>query len=539
VLDVDLLLRGGSVIDGAGNPAVAADVAVSHGRVAAVGRLDGLTARRVLELDGLTVSPGFVDMHAHSDLQILAEPEHLAKVAQGITTEVLGQDGLSYAPTTDATLEVLRAQLSGWNDDPPGFDWDWRSVGEYLDRLDQGITVNAAYLVPHGTVRMMVVGDEDRPATEVELEEMKRLVARGMEEGAVGLSAGLTYTPGMYASEEELVALCRVVARYGGYYCPHHRNYGGRALEGYAECFRIARAAKVPLHLTHAHLGFPQNRGRAGELLAMVDEAAAEGIEVTLDTYPYLAGSTYLHAILPAWVQEGGADAAVARLRDAELREQIRVEIEETGHPAYHEVPTDWSTVVVTGVREETNRRAVGRSVAEVAAAENRRPIDLYCELLADDQLGATCVHHIGNEDNVRAIMAHPSHTGGSDGILVGDRPHPRAWGTFPRYLGQYARELGVLRLEDAVRKFTSLPAQRLGLWDRGLVRPGHAADLVVFDRDRVDEVGTYEDPRHTPTGLPYVIVNGQVVIDEGQHTGARAGRALRRPGSVPTGSRG
>jgi N-acyl-D-amino-acid deacylase len=525
----DLLIRGGTVVDGAGNPGAAADVAVVGGRIVAVGRLDGVEARDVLDAAGQVVCPGFVDMHTHSDLQILTRPDHTAKVAQGITLEVLGQDGLSYAPVDDDTLAQLRLQLRGWNDDPDGFDWDWRTVGEYLDRLDRGIAVNAAYLIPHGTVRMLVIGQEDRPATADELERMRRVVAQGMQEGAVGLSAGLTYTPGMYAPDDELVELCRVVAAHGGYYCPHHRNYGAHAIEAYRACLDIARTAGVPLHLTHAHLGFAPNRGRAPELLGMIDAALAEGLEVTLDTYPYLAGSTYLQALLPPWVQEGGSAAALARLADPELGERIRVEIEETGHAAYHDVPTDWSTVVITGVRAAPNERFVGRSIAEAAAAESATPFELYRAVLIADELGTTCVHHIGNEENVRAIMAHPAHTGGSDGLLVGERPHPRAWGTFPRYLAHYVRELGVLRLEDAIRKFTSLPAQRLGFRDRGLVRPGMAADLVVFDPDRVRDVGTYDDPRHTPEGIPHVIVNGVPVIRDGAHTGALPGRALRR----------
>jgi N-acyl-D-amino-acid deacylase len=526
---VDLLIRSGVVVDGAGNPAAAADVAVTGGRIAAVGHLGAVEAREVIDATGHVVCPGFIDMHTHSDLQILARPDHTAKVSQGITTEVLGQDGLSYAPVDDATLAQLRLQLRGWNDDPEGFDWDWRTVGEYLDRLDRGIAVNAAYLIPHGTVRMLVVGQEDRPATPDELERMCQVVAQGMEEGAVGLSAGLTYTPGMYAPDSELVELCRVVASYGGYYCPHHRNYGAHSIAGYRACIDIARASGVALQLTHAHLGFPPNKGKAPELLAMVDAALDEGLEVTLDTYPYLAGSTYLQAFLPPWVQEGGTAVALERLTDPANLERMRFEIEETGHAAYHDVPTDWSTVVVTGVRAAENERYVGRSIADAAAEEGRTPFEVYRDVLVADELGTTCVHHIGNEENVRAIMTHPAHTGGSDGLLVGERPHPRAWGTFPRYLARYVRELGVLRLEDAIRKFTSLPAQRLGFRDRGLVRPGMAADLVVFHPAQVRDVGTYEEPRRRPEGIPHVIVNGVPVVRGGAHTGARPGRALRR----------
>lgn len=523
----DLLLRGGSVLDGSGDPAVPADVAIAGDRIAAVGPELAVSARRAIDVHGLVVCPGFVDMHAHSDLQILAAPDHLPKVAQGITTEVLGQDGLSYAPVTDETLPLLRAQLRGWNGDPPEFDWSWHSVAGYLERLNRGIAVNAAYLVPHGTIRLLVVGTADRRAAPAELARMERIVAEAMEQGAVGLSTGLTYAPGMYADDAEIVALCKVAAAYGGFYAPHHRNYGAHAIEAYTACVDIARAAGIPLHLTHAHLGYPINRGRAGELIALVDAAIADGIDVTLDSYPYLAGSSYLHALLPAWAQEGGVDATLDRLSDDRLHERLRHEIEDTGHPAAHGVPTDWSTVVISGVTTARNAHLVGRTVADSARAAGRRSIDLFCEVLVEERLGATCVVHIGNEDNVRTIMAHSAHTGGTDGILVGAKPHPRAWGTFPRYLGHYVRELGILRLEDAIRKFTAQPARRLGQPDRGILKPGLRADVVAFDPATVADAATYSAPQTPPRGIPYVIVNGQPVIDGGEHTGARPGRAL------------
>jgi N-acyl-D-amino-acid deacylase len=515
---LDLLIRGGRVLDGTGNPWFRAEVGIEGERIAAVGPLQGEPAARTIAADGLVVCPGFVDMHTHSDLQLLVDPAHEAKVHQGVTLEVLGQDGLSYAPVTDEVLAQLRAQLAGWNDDPSGFDWSWRTVAEYLDRLDEGIAVNAAYLVPHGTLRMCAIGQDDRALTETELAEMKRLVAEGLEQGGVGLSAGLTYAPGMYASDDELVALCEVVRDLGGYYCPHHRNYGRYALEAYADCIEIARRSGCPLHLAHAHLGFEVNRGRAPELLALIDRARDEGIEVTLDTYPYLAGATYLHAFLPGWMHVGGAEATLGRLRDPALRERLRVEMEEEGSDGFHDLPIDWGIVVVDGV-----------AVADAAANAGKRPIDWVCELLVERRLSVSCIAHIGNEENVRAIMAHPAHTAGSDGILVGEHPHPRSWGTFPRYLAVYVRELGVLGWEQAIRKMTSLPAQRLGFRDRGLLRPGMAADVVCFDPDTVRDTATYDEPRRLPDGIPYVIVNGRPVVDDGHHTGELPGRALRR----------
>lgn len=525
---LDLLITGGRVVDGAGNPWYRADVGVRGGRIVAVGEVDERAARRI-DADDLVVCPGFTDMHTHSDIQLLANPAHEAKVHQGVTLDVVGHDGLGFAPVTDAVLEHLRVQLAGWNDDPPGFDWNWRTVGEYLDRFDERVAINVAHLVPHGTVRLVVMGTDDRAPGDRELAEMKRLVREGLDEGAVGLSTGLTYAPCMYATDDELVELCSVMRGTGAFYTPHHRSYGLGAVEAYAECIEVVRRARVPLHYAHAHLGFPANAGRAGELLAMIDAARADGLDVTMDTYPYAAGATFLHAYLPGWVHAGGNEAALGRLRDPALRERIREALEEMGSDGLSGLTADWDGITVSAVRHERNRRFVGMTIAEAAAAEGARPIDVYCDLCADDELGASSVIHLGNEDNVRAIMAHPAHMASSDGILVGDRPHPRGWGTFPRYLAVYVRELGVLGLEQAIRKMTSLPAQRLGLHDRGLVRPGMAADLVVLDPETVSDTATYEEPKQRPEGIPYVAVNGRLVVDDGRHTGDLPGRALRR----------
>lgn len=524
---LDLAFTGGRVIDGAGNPWFRADVGVRDGRVVAVGRLGEPAARRV-DAEGLFVCPGFTDMHTHSDIQLLANPAHEMKVHQGVTCDVVGQDGLSFAPVTDVVRDQLRVALAAWNGDPPGFDWGWRSVSEYLDRFDRGVAINAATLVPHATVRMVAMGSDDRAPTDRELAEMKRLVREGIEQGAVGLSSGLTYAPGMYATDDELVELCTVLAEVGGFYTPHHRNYGSAAIEAYRDCIEIARRSGAPLHYAHCHLGFPPNRGRAPELLAMIDEAREQGIDVTMDTYPYLAGSTYLHANLPGWVMVGGPADTIERLRDPALRERIRIEMEEVGSDGAHGVPIDWAVHVISGVRLPEHERYVGRDVAEAAALAGQRPIDFYCELCAAEELATSMISHVGNEENVQLIMQHPAHMAGSDGILVGDRPHPRGWGTFPRYLARYVRELGILTWEQAVRKMTSLPAQRLGFPDRGLLRPGMAADVVCFDPATVQDTATFEEPKRLPVGIPYVAVNGVLVVDDGRHTGNLPGRALR-----------
>ncbi|MEU4278795.1 D-aminoacylase [Streptomyces tanashiensis] len=528
---MDLVFRDAEVVDGSGGDSYRADVGIEGGRIvsivkeAAAAGCQRPTARRVLDAEGLVLSPGFIDMHAHSDLALLRDPDHSAKAAQGVTLEVLGQDGLSYAPVDERTLAEVRRAITGWNGDGSDVDLDWRTVGGYLDRLDRahggrGIAVNAAYLVPQGTVRMYAMGWEDRPATAAELDRMRRLVAEGLEQGAVGMSSGLTYTPGMYAPDSELTELCRVVAEYGGYYCPHHRSYGAGALRAYEEMVALTREAGCALHLAHATMNFGVNEGRAPELLALLDVALAAGADISLDTYPYTPGSTTLLALLPSWASEGGPEAALDRLRDGATAERIRHHLEELGSDGCHGVPVDWTSIEISGVSDPALAGFVGRRVDGWATAHR---------LLVEDRLGTTILQHVGHEENVRTIMRHRVHTGGSDGILQGLKPHPRAYGTFPEYLGRYVRELGVLSLEECVAHLTSRPAARLRLPDRGLVREGYVADLVLFDPATVASPATYENPRTLPVGIPHVLVDGRFVIEDGRRTDVLAGRSVRR----------
>ncbi|WP_354643353.1 N-acyl-D-amino-acid deacylase family protein [Kitasatospora camelliae] len=523
----DLVLRGATVVDGSGADRFRADVAVTGGTITAVGGRPA--GRRTVDADGLVLAPGFIDMHAHSDLALLTDPGQPSRITQGVTCEVLGQDGLSYAPVDDTVLPVLRRQLAGWNGDPPDLDWSWRTVGEYLDRLDGGTAVNTCYLVPHGTLRALVLGWAARRPAPAELDRMRDLLARGMAEGAVGLSSGLSYTPGMYADTAELTALCRVVAAHGGFHAPHQRSYGKGALEGYAEMVEIARRSGCPLHLTHATMNFEVNRGRAGDLLALVDAALAEGLDVTLDSYPYLPGSTTLAALLPGWSTAGGPDATLARLADPAARERIRADLEEHGSDGCHGLTADWTTVQVSGVADPALAPAVGRTVAQLATERGQSGTDTFLDLLRADRLATTVLQHVGDEENVRAVMRHPAHTAGSDGLLVGARPHPRAWGTFARYLGHYGRDTGLLTLEEAVTRMTGRPARRLRLDRRGLIRPGHHADLVLFEPATVRDTATYDHPRRPAAGIEHVYVNGTDVLRDRRPTGALPGRALRR----------
>ncbi|MFG2450642.1 amidohydrolase family protein [Streptomyces sp. NPDC048512] len=536
----ELVIRDVDVADGSGAPSYRADVAVREGRIvsivkeAAAAGCQRPRGTRELDAEGLVLAPGFIDMHAHSDLALLRDPDHSAKAAQGVTLEVLGQDGLSYAPVDDRTLAEVRRAITGWNGYGEDIDFTWRSVGEYLDRLDhgfdgEGIAVNAAYLIPQGTVRMLAVGWEDRDATPQELDRMRQLVADGLREGAVGMSSGLTYTPGMYAKDAELTALCRVVAEHGGYYCPHHRSYGAGALAAYEEMVALTREAGCPLHLAHATMNFGVNEGKAPDLLALLDTALAGGADITLDTYPYTPGCTTLVAMLPSWASEGGPEAVLARLRDDTTAERIRHHMEVLGADGCHGVPIEWRTIEISGVSDPDLGWYVGRSVQDAADLRGEAPWVTARRLLVEDGLGPTILQHVGHEENVRAIMRHPVHTGGSDGILRGDKPHPRAYGTFPHYLGRYVRELGVLSLEECVAHLSGRPAARLRLPDRGLVREGYRADLVLFDPATVAAGSTFEAPRTLPTGIPHVLIDGRFVVEDGRRTDVLAGRAVRR----------
>lgn len=528
-MQVDLAIVNGRVLDGTGSPASSGSVGIRGDRIVMVGDSADLKARRTIDAEGLIVAPGFVDMHTHSDLAPLCDPRCSAKIMQGVTTEVIGQDGLSYAPLTDQTLPYFRTTLKGLNGDPEGLDWSWRSVAEYLDRFDRRVAVNVAFLAPHGNIRAAVLGLENRAPKRSELDEMKRLLDRAMREGALGLSTGLTYAPSSFAHTGELVELCKVVARHGGYFAPHMRNYGAEMEAAVEEVIDIAQQASVPLHLTHFHASFSTGKGKADHYLRRIERARRDGLEVTLDAYPYLAASTFLAGLLPCWAHEGGPEQLIGRLTDREARNKIRHEMEVAGSDGLQKLPAQWDTIVVTDVQSEKNADLVGLSLEEISRRLNKRPFDALADLLIEEQLAVSCLLFIGHEENVQQIIQDPACMAGSDGLLIGRRPHPRAWGAFARYLARYVRELGVLTLPECIRKMTSLPAGRLGLHDRGTLAPGMMADLVVFDPDRVQDTATYESPKRYPQGIPYVIVNGRIVKDDGQQTDALPGRALRR----------
>jgi len=358
---------------------------------------------------------------------------------------------------------------------------------------------------------------------------MKRIVDQGLAEGAAGLSTGLTYLPAAFARTEELVQLCRSVAKAGGFFSVHHRNYGSDIFSGYQECIDIAEQSGVALHLAHAHMNFPQNRDRADQLLDMLDLATDRGVDVSLDTYPYTAGATYLHALMPSWTLSDGVEEMRRQITDANARRRILRELEVDGSDGHHGMPAEWHTIILSGAGTEEFGHLSGRSIAEIATGLGRSAGDTYLDILAAEGFGASCIVDVGNESNIRAIMAHTAHTAGSDGILVGQRPHPRGWGTFARYLARYVRELGVLSLEECIKHFTSNATRRLGLVDRGVLAAGMRADIVCFSPSDIQDKATMDDPRRPPTGIPYVMINGEFAVDESKRTDSASGRVLRR----------
>lgn len=528
----DLLFTNARVVDGTGNPWYRADVAVADGRVAAIGHhLDG-AARRTIDVGGQVLAPGFMDLHPHSDVMLLAEPRHEAKIFQGVTFELLGQDGLSYAPVTPEVREQIRRHLAGLNGDSPAAGWDWTDVDSYLARFDRRVAVNVGYLVPHNVVRIGALGWEARPASSAELDRMRGIVEEGMQDGAFGVSTGLTYPPNVWSDTEEMVAICEVAARHGGIYVTHMRGHGDALLDPIRESIDICRRAGLPLHISHlkgSRLGSAANvRG----VIELLERARADGLDVTFDSYQYDAGSSMLHAVLPDWMHAGGPDAELERLRSPAARARLRV--------AWAAAPPSWGRLRIASVRTEPNRGMAGRTLAELIAGSGRDGTDFVCDLLLQEDLGVSHVSQAdGDEGALTALLAHPYQMMGSDGLLLGSAVHPRTFGTFARVLERYVRERGVLTLEQAVRKFASFPARRLRIFDRGLVQPGLRADLVVFDEGAVAERATFERPRQLADGFSYVAVNGTLVLDSGRHNGETPGRALRlHPPAHATGPR-
>ena len=518
----DLIIKGCRIIDGSGNPWYRGDVAVSKGLISGVGEVKS-KAKETIDASGLIVVPGFIDAHSHSDLVLISEPDAKIKIMQGVTTEVVGQDGLGEAPLKDDVVDMWRRYLSGLNGDPK-IEWDWRSFGEYLAKVEAARpAVNVASLVGHGNLRLLAIGMEDRRSKPAELREMKRLLEEALREGAVGLSTGLIYPPCVYADTRELTELCKVVATHRGSFVVHMRNEGEKLLDSIAEVVSVGRDSGVSVHISHFKTNGRANWGKAPLALAAVEEARRKGIDVVFDQYPYTAGSTFLGSLLPTWAHDGGLDNLLARLRDRETRKKLAAHLNNEDDEGSH---NEWDRILITNVHTNRNKHFEGKYVSQIAKELDKPAAEVVLNLVLEEENAATMATFTMHEDDVRTIMRSPLQMVCTDGIVLG-KPHPRVYGSFPRVAGRYVRE-GVLRLEEAVRKMTSFTAQAYGLTNRGLIRPGLAADVTIFNQEKIEDTATFENPIQYPKGIEYVVVNGVVTVEKGRHTGFRAGRVLR-----------
>jgi N-acyl-D-amino-acid deacylase len=523
----DLVLAGGTVVDGTGAPGYRADVGVSGETIAAIGDLGRAEARRVIDAAGLVVAPGFVDPHTHAEGALLVDHQHAMGLRQGITTEFLGIDGMSYAPLSPASYRLYRRWLAGLLGEPPE-DLDMSSVAAFRRHYHRKVAVNTAYLVPFATVRLEVLGFRDVPLRGEELEKARRLVREGLEQGAVGFSTGSKYYPGPWGDTAELIALCEPVAAAGAVYMCEPRRalleraYGG---DGVADALEVARRAGVRLHFAHYRTA-PETAGRIETIMRLIDPAKAEGLDVTFDIYPYPSGSTIAVSYLPGWAQEGGPDAILRRLADPGDRGKIADAIE-------HDPSVPLADLVCSYVGRDASLE--GMALVDLAAQRGVSLGEALCDVLLSEALQ---VGHVAAPPRGVApwrqvsrdcmeLLARPDYMVCSDITPAGRFPHPRSYGAFPRFLGRLRREFGGLSVEAMVHRMTDRTARRFGLTRRGRIERGWFADLVVFDADRVIDLATYDDPRRFPAGIPYVVVNGQVAVDREQVTGVLAGQAV------------
>ena len=525
-----LIIRGGRIYDGSGNPWFRGDIGIKGDRIEAIANLRDCDAQKVIEAARLAVAPGFIDIHTHSDTSLLLDSRGESHIRQGVTTAVVGNCGGSAAPLTGDDEQSMRTQF------PPGCPWRWKTYAEYLACVEKaGTSMNVAPLVGHGTVRNAVMGYRNERPSKDEMERMAALVRQAMEEGCLGISTGLIYTPGCYGDTEEIIHLAKVVARYDGLYFTHVRGENDTLLDAIAEAIEIGRQSGARVQIAHLKAMGSHMWGKSVQVLEMIDRARAEGIEVTFDQYPYTASATGLAATLPPWAQAGGRDKFMERLADPGTRAKMQRDMED-GVDGWFSLlkGVGWDKILITNCREPSH---LGKPVSQIASERGSDGFSTCFDLLAEN-LGQVSIvfFNIGDEDLER-ILRHPAGMVGSDssssavdGPLAKGKPHPRSHGTFARVLGHYVREKGVITLEEAIRKMTMMPSQKMRMFDRGLLRTGMKADVVVFDPDTVADRATYLDPFQYPFGVKAVVVNGRIAVIDGKNTGEKAGQVLRRP---------
>lgn len=523
----DIVITNGKIIDGTGNPWFHADVAIKNGKIVKIGRVAAKNAKRVIDAKGMAVAPGFIDMHTHTDLTALADGNTESKVRQGVTLDVIGESS-TVAPLGGAVLEEYKEAAKRRE----GVEVDWTTLDGYFRRLNKkGASINIASSVSPQQIRKLVVGFEDRPATPAEIEKMKQLVAQAMEQGAVNLSTA--FTGGGYKYADEMIAMAKVVAKYGGYYGTHVGGEGEQINEELDKAIRIAEETGIPVHIYHIKVRGKNNFGKVKDVIKRIDAARARGLDITANQYPYTAMQHPWSRLFPTWVQDMPRKEAISKLKDRAFRDKIKADPEFAEYVNEH---GGWEGIVGTVFTKPQNKQFEGKTILEMSKARNQSdPAETCFDLIVEEGTFVNGVHHTMSEDDVKFVMRVPWVSIASDGSAVNlkepGKPHPRSYGTNVRVLGKYVRDENVLTLEDAVRKMTSLPAQILQLKDRGLLKEGYWADVAIFDPTTVSDPATYENPQQYAKGVPFVLVNGAVVIDSGSHTGARPGKVIYSPG--------
>jgi N-acyl-D-amino-acid deacylase len=531
----DVIIRGGHILDGTGNPWYAADIGIRGDKIAAIGKLDNASAKKVIDAVGSVVAPGFIDMLGQSETSLLIDNRSLSKISQGITTEITGEGG-SIAPQDERTLAPMKPFLEQYH-----LIVDWTDLDGYFRRLQKTRTpLNLGTYVGAAQVREAVIGDDDREPIPAELEKMKGLVAQAMQQGAMGVSTALIYPPGHYAKTDELVALASVASQYGGIYATHMRSEGQAEMEAIDEAIRIGRDAHLPVEIFHMKVSGKTRWGSMPKVVTKIEAARESGVDVAADMYPYLAGATALASCLPPWVADGGTAKLLERLRDPAVRQKIKAEMG-ADHPNWENLyfDSDGATgVMISGVVNPELKKYDGKTVAEMAASEKKDPLDALFDFILADKAQTGALYFIANEEDLQyglkqrwTSIGLDANETSLDGPLFEAHNHPRAWGSMPRFLGHYVRDLHLLPLPEAIRKITSLPAEREHLAGRGLLKPGFYADITIFDPTTIIDEATYATPNHVSEGVHYVFVNGQLEYENGDLTGAMAGRALRGPG--------
>ena len=528
------LIKNGLIVDGSGNPAYKGNLLIEDDKIAKIGNIKetDLEGAEVIDAEGLIVAPGFIDTHSHSDLQILTNPEILPKVMQGITTEILGQDGISMAPLPKQYVSPWRKNLAGLDGDSDDIDWNYETTENYLKMVEAAKPgLNESYLVPHGNIRMEAMGLENRLPNEEELEKMRQITRREMEAGAIGLSTGLIYMPCAYSESKEIIEMCKVVAEYDGSFVIHQRSEADTILDSMEEVIKIGRESGVKIHYSHFKVCGKKNWDKIDKVVELLEKAEAEGIRVSFDQYPYVAGSTML-GVLPPWVHDGGTDKVLERLADPELRKKMVYDMEH-GIPGWDNFVefAGLDQIFVTSVKNKKNEDAVGLSLTQLGELRGKDPYEATFDLLLEEENAVGMVDFYGTEEHVQRFMKRSEMNACTDGLL-GGKPHPRVFGAFPRILGKYVREDKALTLEEAVYKMTKKPAATFNMTGRGELKEGNYADICIFNPDTVIDKGTFTDPIQYPEGIEYVIINGEVTVEHGKHTGRRNGVVLRKKGT-------